>query len=194
MRSSSGTGACETFAHGERAACVARAVERLREDRERVRARRRHEHVEGLGRRDAKFVDGDGMHVLAVGGDDGHRQARDPHVERGHRRAVDETQAHALAGTEQPRPVRRRRAAVHQVRVRRAADVGEVARPACACAPTRGARPARPRSRRASHRARSRRACASGSRSSPSGASAGGIDASGSRSVQSDSSTTCSRS
>ena len=107
MRSSSGTGAVESVAHGERAACVTRAVERLREDRERIRARRRDEHVERLGRRDAKLVDGHGMHVLAVGCDDRHRQPGNPHVERRHRRAVDEPQPHALAGAEQARPIRR---------------------------------------------------------------------------------------
>src|SRR3546814_6460698 len=45
------------------------------------------------------------MHRLPVGGDHGHRKARDAYVEVGHRRAVDEAQPHTFAALEQARPV-----------------------------------------------------------------------------------------
>ena len=118
----------EAFAHCERRARVAAAIERLREQRERVRAARLDEHVEHLGRAETKLLDLDRPDVLAVGRDDRHRKARDPHVERRHRRAVDDPEAHALAGCEEPRPVAGWRLAVHEIRVRVAADVGEIGR------------------------------------------------------------------
>ena len=58
--------------------------------------------------------------------DDRHREARYPHVEGRHRGAVDDPQAHALAGRELRRPIARRRLAVHEIRVRMAADVSEI--------------------------------------------------------------------
>ena len=87
------------------------------------------------------------LHVLAVGGDDGHLQAGDAHVEVAHRRAVDEAQAHALAGRNRPVQFAGRRLAVHQVGVGGAVDVGEVGRAHAHRAPRRRARRASPRAR-----------------------------------------------
>ena len=66
------------------------------------------------------------MHRLSVRGHHRHLQPGDAHVEEGHRRAVDEAQAHALAALEQRGPVAVRRGAVGQVGVGERADVGQV--------------------------------------------------------------------
>ena len=63
-----------------------------------------------LGRADAEFIHGYRLDVLAIGRDHGQLESRDAHVEEAHRRAVDDAQAHALAGLERPGPVTGRRA------------------------------------------------------------------------------------
>ena len=116
----------QSVADGQRAARMAGAAHVLREDREGLLARGFDEHVEGLGHGDAELVHADRVDVLPVGGHDGHLQARDAHVEVGHRTAVDEAQQHLLAGLEQARPVAVRRGAIHQIGVGVGIDVGDV--------------------------------------------------------------------
>ena len=86
------------------------------------------DHVIGLGRGDSELVDRDGPHVLAVGGDDGHRQAGNPQVEDRLRARIDDPQPHALARTEQAGPVLLRAVAVDQIGIGRARDVEDVGR------------------------------------------------------------------
>jgi hypothetical protein len=84
------------------------------------------EHVEHLRRGDPRLVDEHGPNVLAVGRDHRHRETGNAHVERRHGRAVHDAQPHALAGSEQARPIGGRRPAIDEVRVRVAADVCEL--------------------------------------------------------------------
>ena len=111
---------------GEGAAGVPDAVFRLGKDRVGAIHNRPYDHVIGLGNADAEFVDGHRLDVVAVGLDDGHRQAVDAHVED--RRAVDEAQPHPLAGTEQRGPVGAGRLAVDEIRIGGAADIEDVGR------------------------------------------------------------------
>ena len=118
----------QAFAHREGAADVTRAAHILREDREGILAGGLHDHVECLGGCDAELVDRHRAHVLAIGGDNGHLQTRDAHVEMGHGRAIDEAQPHLFTGLENPRPVAQRGGAVQQVGVGVAVDVRQVGR------------------------------------------------------------------
>ncbi|KAG1543387.1 hypothetical protein G6F50_013996 [Rhizopus delemar] len=114
--------------HRQRAGGKAGAAHVLAEKGERILASGLHQYVIGLGRCDAELVDADRMDVLAVGGDHGHLQPGDAHVEVGHRGAVDEAQQYLLAAAEQPGPVAGRRGTVHQVGVGVRVDVGDVGR------------------------------------------------------------------
>ena len=184
----------EAVAHGQRAARVAGAIHRLREDRERVLPGRLDDRRRGLGDGDAELVDRDRMHVLAVGGDDRHLQAGNAHVEVRHRRSVDEPQPDALARREQPGPVAGRRLAVHQVGVGAPATSARSVAVHPHLAPRRALGERRRRARCAARRAGNRRPCAGGSCSSPTASSASRTRAPGLSSVQSVSITTCSRS
>ena len=116
----------EPGAHRERRARMARAVHRLCKDRVRLAIRRLDDYVESLGKRDAQLIHRDRLHGLPVGGHDRHAQPRDADVEVAHRRTVDEAQTHALARPEETGPVSGRRRAVDEIRVGRAAHVGEI--------------------------------------------------------------------
>ena len=85
------------------------------------------QHVVGLRDTDAELVHADRLNVASVGGHHGHVEAGDAHVEQGHRRGVDDAQAHALAALEQPQPAVGRRDAVHQEGVGVAGHVRDVA-------------------------------------------------------------------
>ena len=116
---------------GARRECAARetaAIDRLGEDGESAIGVGLHNHVVGLGRADAEFIDGDRLDIVAVGLDDGELQPRDTHIEDAHRGAVDETKAHALAGTEQRRPIAGGRLAVDEIGVGGARDIEDVGR------------------------------------------------------------------
>ncbi|MNS77525.1 hypothetical protein D3C72_1111070 [compost metagenome] len=117
----------QAMAHGEGTGGIAGAAHVLAEEGEGILAAGFNQYVVGFGRGDAELVDADRMDVLAIGGDHGHLQAGDAHVEVGHRRAVDEAQQHLLATAEQPGPVAGRRSPVHQVGVGVRVDVGDVA-------------------------------------------------------------------
>ncbi|KAG1329273.1 hypothetical protein G6F61_015071 [Rhizopus arrhizus] len=67
--------------HRQRAGGKAGAAHVLAEKGERILASGLHQYVIGLGRCDAELVDADRMDVLAVGGDHGHLQPGDAHVE-----------------------------------------------------------------------------------------------------------------
>ena len=118
----------QAFAHGQGAADVTGAAHVLGEHGEGVLAGRLDNDIEGLGDRDAELVDRYRVHVLAIDRDHGHLHAGNAHVEIGHRRTVDETQADTLAGLEQARPVAERRGAVHQVGVGVGVDVRQISR------------------------------------------------------------------
>ena len=112
----------------EGATSVAVAGLALREDGVSPVLCRLHDYVVGLGDADAELVHRHRLHRVAVRGDHGHGQAGNAHVVEGHRRAVDEAQAHPLAGPEQPGPVRRRRLSVDQEGVGGTGHVGDVGR------------------------------------------------------------------
>ena len=118
----------QAVAHRQGAGRIPGTVHGLREDRKGLRARRLDHHVEGLRDGDPELVDGDRPNGQSVSGHHGHLQPGNPHVEVGHRRAVDESQPHLLTGREQTRPVGRRRTPVHQVGVGVARDVGQIGR------------------------------------------------------------------
>ena len=115
-------------ARRQRSACVARAVDRLREDGVRTIVPGLDDHVVRLRGGDPELVDRHRLDILAVRRDDGELQARDAHVEDAHRRAVDESQADALAALEQRGPVVCRGDAVHQIGVCVAGDVEQIGR------------------------------------------------------------------
>ncbi|MND73671.1 hypothetical protein D3C80_652510 [compost metagenome] len=85
-----------------------------------------HQYVIGFGHGDAQLVDLDRVHRLAIGGNDRELQARNAKIEVAHRRAVDQAQAHGVAGLEQAGEVTVRWLAVEQVGVGGGADVGKV--------------------------------------------------------------------
>ena len=89
---------------------------------------RRDDHVEDFGHPDADLIHRHRLDVLTVGLDHSHLEPRYAHVEKGHRTAVDETQPHLLARTEQPGPVAGRRCAVHEIGVGVGGDIGEIGR------------------------------------------------------------------
>ena len=66
----------EPAAHSERAACIAAAIHRLREDRVGVLTGWLDDDVEGLGERDPELIDRHRVHGLSVGGH--HRHAQGP--------------------------------------------------------------------------------------------------------------------
>src|SRR3546814_5474494 len=82
------------------AAGVARAVDRLGEQRIGVLVLRLDDDVVGFGHRNAELVDRDRFDVLTVGGNHRHLETRNAYVENGGRRAVDEAQPDLFAGFE----------------------------------------------------------------------------------------------
>ena len=76
------------------------AVNRLCKDRVRAVIMRFDQYVVGLGHADAELVHADWFDVLAISGHNRHLQPRNPHIEEGHRRCVDEAQFHPLATLE----------------------------------------------------------------------------------------------
>src|SRR5207245_7379405 len=64
----------------ERAARVARAIHRLREDRIGAVVRRRDEHIADFGRTKAKLVDANWLDILTVDRNDAELQARNAHI------------------------------------------------------------------------------------------------------------------
>ncbi len=116
----------QPVAHGQGAGGVAGTAHVLAEDGERILASGLDDHIERFRRRDAEFIDAHRVDVLPVGGDHGHLQAGNAHVEVGHRTAVDEAQQHLFAAAEQPGPVAGRGGAVEQVSVGVGIDVGDV--------------------------------------------------------------------
>ena len=60
----------------------------------------RHDRVVGLGRANTEFIDRHGLDFVAIGLDNGHRQAGNAHIENTHRRSINEPQPHALVGPE----------------------------------------------------------------------------------------------
>ena len=115
-------------ARRQRAGRVATAVHGFGKHRVGAILQRGDDDVVGLGHGDLQLVGLDRLHVLAVGLHHRHRQTRNAQVEVGHRRRVDEAQAHPLTGTEQAGPVAGRVLAVHQVRVGVARHVGDIRR------------------------------------------------------------------
>ncbi len=87
----------QTLARRDRRERVPRAVDRLGEQRVRDVRLRLDDHVVALGDADAQLIHRHRVHVVAVGRDDGHLEARDADVEEAHRRAVDEPQTQPLA-------------------------------------------------------------------------------------------------
>ena len=86
------------------------------------------DHVIGLGNGDANFIHRHRLHRLTVHCHYGHCKIRDPEVEIGRRASVDEAQPHPFARLKERRPIRFRRAAVHQIRVGEPRDVRDVGR------------------------------------------------------------------
>ena len=86
------------------------------------------QHVIGLTRAEAEFVDFHGFDVLAVGLHHCQRQSRDTHVVKGVRAAIDETQAQALATLEEAGPVACRGSTVAQKGQRGGREIGEIGR------------------------------------------------------------------
>ena len=83
-------------------------------------------HVVGFRHANAEFIRFNGLHWLAVSGNNRHREARDTDIKVGHRRGIDESQANFLAGTEQPGPVTGRRRSVHQVGIFRSGYIQNI--------------------------------------------------------------------
>ena len=111
----------EGLAHREPAESLASA-----EIQEHPRIRRDETHVRR--HRDLKLIDFDWSDVFIIRLHDDHRQARDAHIEVGHRRSVDDAEADALTGLEQAGPIFFRSVAVDEVSVGRAGDVRDVTR------------------------------------------------------------------
>ena len=86
------------------------------------------DHVVGLGHGDTELVDADRFDVQTIGRNHSHLQARDAHIEIGHRRGVDEAQADLFAWFEYAGPVAIGCLAIHQVGVGVATDVSEIRR------------------------------------------------------------------
>ncbi len=80
------------MANGQCSGGVAGAAHVLAEDGKRVLAGGLDQHIVGFGGSDAELIDADRMDVLAIGGDHGHLQAGNAHIEVGHRGAIDEAQ------------------------------------------------------------------------------------------------------
>ena len=76
---------------GQGGARVTGACHRLGEDGEGAGFLGADDHIVGLGDRDAELVDLHGLDIVAVGLDHGHRQSGNAHVEKGHRRGIDES-------------------------------------------------------------------------------------------------------
>ena len=112
---------------GDDAAGEAGPVDRLGEDRAGAVAHGELDVV-GLARPDPELLDRHRLHRLAVGRDDGHRDAGTAHVEEGRRRRAHEPQANPLAGGGYARPIPGRRRSVHQVGVGGGRDVAVVRR------------------------------------------------------------------
>ena len=110
----------------QRAAGVAAAVDGLGENGVGLLAARLDDHVIGFRHAHADLVHRHRLDVLAIGGHHRHLQPRDAHVEKGHRRRIDETQTDFLAALEQPHPAIGRRDAIHQVGVGVSGDIGNV--------------------------------------------------------------------
>ena len=116
----------QAVAHRQRAAGIAAAIHGLGEQAVGRLVAGFDQHVIGFRHRQAQFVHLHRLDRLAVGGDHGELQAGDAEIQVAHGRAVDQAQANALARLEQPAPGIRRRAAIEQVGVGGAADVGQV--------------------------------------------------------------------
>ena len=102
------------FARRQGAARKGRPPHRFTVDRVGAVLRRLHDHVIGLRDGNAELVNHDRLHIIAVGLHDGQLQPRNPDVEIGHRRGIDESEPHPLAGPEQAGPVLVRAPAVDQ--------------------------------------------------------------------------------
>ena len=113
------------FTRRERRAAKPRAVDRLADHGVGAVARG-HDHIVSLGDSDLEFVDRHGTNILPVGRDDGHRQVRNADVEIALRGGIDDPQADAFAGLEQPGPIVRRTVPVDGVGVDRSRHIGDV--------------------------------------------------------------------
>ncbi len=118
----------QPFARCKGRAREAGAVHRLRDQGEGLVGHRPHDDVVGLGNGDLELIHRDRPHILAVGLHHRHRQSRHTHVEIGHRRSIDDPQAHSFARLEQGRPIIARTMSVHEVGVGRAGHVGDIRR------------------------------------------------------------------
>ena len=110
----------------KRSARHSRPVDRLADQRIGFVLDRSDNRVIGFGDPDLELVDFDRHHVLTIGLHNRQPQPGDPDVERGHRRSVDHTQAHPLAGREQRGPVVRRAVAVNEKGLGSAGGIGDV--------------------------------------------------------------------
>ena len=115
-------------ARRQRRAHLAGAVDRLGNEAIGLVGPGLDDHVIGFGDADLELVGLDRLHVLPIRGDHRHREARNPDIEIGHGRRIDDAQAHPLAGREQPGPVRGAVMAVDHEMIGRAGDVGDVGR------------------------------------------------------------------
>jgi len=111
----------------KRAAGETGAIDRLREHRVGLIARL-DDRIEDLAGTEPKLLDRHGLNVLTVDGDHAQRQTWNAHIEEAHRRAVDESQPHALPAPKQPRPVAGRRCPVHEIGIAVAAHIREIRR------------------------------------------------------------------
>ena len=91
-------------------------------------AARLDDHVVGFSNTDLKLVGLDRLHVLAVGLNHGHRQARDADVEIGHRSAVDKAQADPLTWPEKVFEIVFRPVAIDEEGVSCAAQISNIGR------------------------------------------------------------------
>ena len=82
--------------------------------------------IVGFSNGNPEFIDRHWLNVLTVGCDNRHFQAGDPHVEIGHRRAIDKAKPDFLPWLEDSRPVPIWRLAVHEVGVGVPAHVSEI--------------------------------------------------------------------
>ena len=117
----------QALAYRQRAARIAAAVHRLREDRIGV-VLGRDQHIAGLAGTEAEFIHRHRLDVLAIHLNDLELEPRDADVIEGIARPVDEPQSHRLARREQARPVAGGRDAVGQIGERGTGDVGQIGR------------------------------------------------------------------
>ena len=113
-RSLFGDSSLHTLTRRQRRPGIARTINRLGKDRERLVIAWKHDDVVCLADTEAELVDTNRLDILPIGGEHGHGKSRYADVEEAHGRCVDKPEPDTLTGVEQSGPVVFRSTAVDQ--------------------------------------------------------------------------------